>query len=103
MARSRSKLGKVGFFFGGCGISGDGERSGEWTGEGGVGGAGGAGGAGGDGGLCSPLLFQKAWSLAIASSSEQPKRLRMVSLVASKAADSHRGWASSAIIRKDVF
>ena len=97
MVRLGLKLGKVDFFFGGCGISGDGECSGGRMGEGG------AGGAGGDGGLCSPLLFQKAWSLAIASSSKQPKRLRMVSLVASKAADSHRGWASSAIIRKDVF
>ena len=93
-----SKLGKADFFLGGCGMSGDEERSGGGTGEGGAGRVGGAGGAGGEGGLWFPVLSQRAWSLVMASSSEQPKRSWIMALVASKAIASHWGGASSAIM-----
>ena len=58
---------------------------------------------GGTGGLWSSVLFQNACSLRIASSSEQPKWFRRVALVASNAADSHWGGASSTIKGVKVF
>ena len=84
-------------------MSGEEKRSGGGVGEGGAGGGGEAGGTGGTGGLWSSVLFQNACSLRIASSSEQPKRFRRVALVASNAADSHWGGASSAIKGVKVF